>query len=44
MSDVTHAVARVTDIMAVIAAASTEQIRGVEQVNLAVTQMDEVTQ
>ncbi|WP_233857447.1 methyl-accepting chemotaxis protein [Paraburkholderia sp. HD33-4] len=44
MSDVTQAVARVTDIMGEIAAASTEQSRGIEQVNLAITQMDEVTQ
>ena len=44
MSEVTLAVARVTDIMAEIAAASTEQSRGIEQVNLAITQMDNVTQ
>jgi methyl-accepting chemotaxis protein-1 (serine sensor receptor) len=44
MSEVTQAVARVTDIMGEIAAASTEQSRGIEQVNLAITQMDEVTQ
>jgi methyl-accepting chemotaxis protein-1 (serine sensor receptor) len=44
MSEVTQAVARVTDIMAEIAAASTEQSRGIEQVNLAITQMDNVTQ
>ncbi|MFM0175452.1 methyl-accepting chemotaxis protein [Paraburkholderia sediminicola] len=44
MSEVTHAVARVTDIMGEIAAASTEQSRGIEQVNQAITQMDEVTQ
>jgi methyl-accepting chemotaxis protein len=37
-------VARVTDIMGEIAAASAEQSRGIEQVNLAITQMDEVTQ
>ncbi|MDR5740253.1 methyl-accepting chemotaxis protein, partial [Caballeronia sp. LZ016] len=39
-----QAVARVTDIMQEIAAASAEQGRGIEQVNLAITQMDEVTQ
>jgi methyl-accepting chemotaxis protein-1 (serine sensor receptor) len=36
-------VARVTDIMGEIAAASTEQSRGIEQVNQAITQMEEVT-
>jgi methyl-accepting chemotaxis protein len=44
MSEVTQAVARVTDIMGEIAAASTEQSKGIEQVNQAITQMDEVTQ
>ncbi|RDK02039.1 methyl-accepting chemotaxis protein [Paraburkholderia lacunae] len=44
MSEVTQAVARVSDIMGEIAAASTEQSRGIEQVNQAITQMDEVTQ
>ena len=44
MSDVTQAVSRVTDIMGEIAAASIEQSRGIEQVNQAITQMDEVTQ
>lgn len=44
MSEVTHAIGRVTDIMGEIAAASTEQSRGIEQVNRAITQMDEVTQ
>jgi methyl-accepting chemotaxis protein-1 (serine sensor receptor) len=44
MSEVTQAVARVTDIMGEIAAASTEQSRGIEQVSQAITQMDEVTQ
>ncbi|WP_408194637.1 methyl-accepting chemotaxis protein [Paraburkholderia sediminicola] len=43
MTEVTQAVARVTDIMSEIAAASTEQSRGIEQVNLAITQMDNVT-
>ena len=44
MTQVTHAITRVTDIMGEIAAASNEQSRGIEQVNLAITQMDEVTQ
>jgi methyl-accepting chemotaxis protein len=44
MTDVMHAVRRVTDIMGEIAAASDEQTRGIEQVNQAITQMDEVTQ
>jgi methyl-accepting chemotaxis protein-1 (serine sensor receptor) len=44
MGEVTQAVARVTDIMGEIAAASQEQSRGIEQVNVAITQMDEVTQ
>jgi methyl-accepting chemotaxis protein len=44
MSEVTQAVARVTDIMGEIAAASFEQSRGIEQVNQAITQMDSVTQ
>ncbi|PRX34195.1 methyl-accepting chemotaxis protein (MCP) signaling protein [Paraburkholderia sp. BL18I3N2] len=44
MAEVTQAVARVTDIMSEIAAASSEQSRGIEQVNVAITQMDNVTQ
>ncbi|WP_322103190.1 methyl-accepting chemotaxis protein [Paraburkholderia sp. J41] len=44
MSEVTHAVARVTDIMGEIAAASSEQSRGIEHVSVAMNQMDEVTQ
>jgi methyl-accepting chemotaxis protein-1 (serine sensor receptor) len=44
MSDIIGAVQRVTDIMGEIAAASHEQSSGIEQVALAVTQMDEVTQ
>ena len=35
---------RVTDIMAEIAAASQEQTSGIEQVNQAITQMDQTTQ
>ncbi|HEU0264684.1 MAG TPA: methyl-accepting chemotaxis protein [Geobacterales bacterium] len=37
-------VKRVTDIMAEITAASVEQSSGIEQVNTAITQMDQVTQ
>jgi hypothetical protein len=37
-------VKRVTDIMAEISAASAEQSSGIDQINQAVTQMDEVTQ
>jgi methyl-accepting chemotaxis protein len=37
-------VKRVTDIMAEISAASQEQTTGIEQVNQAITQMDQVTQ
>ena len=44
MAEVTQAVGRVTDIMGEIAAASVEQSRGIEQINQAVTQMDQVTQ
>ena len=41
---VVAAVTRVSDIMGEIAAAAGEQNRGIEQVNVAVAQMDEVTQ
>ncbi|MDU3814805.1 MAG: methyl-accepting chemotaxis protein [Pantoea sp.] len=44
MTDIVEAVRRVTDIMAEIAAASDEQSRGIQQVSLAVTEMDNVTQ
>jgi len=44
MNEIVQAVKRVTDIMAEIAAASSEQSAGIEQVNQAITQMDEVTQ
>jgi methyl-accepting chemotaxis protein len=44
MKDIVSAVKRVTDIMSEIAAASNEQTAGIEQVNRAITQMDEVTQ
>ncbi|MEC9483737.1 MAG: methyl-accepting chemotaxis protein, partial [Halomonas sp.] len=44
MRDVVAAVRRVTDIMDEISAASQEQSSGIEQVNLAISQMDQVTQ
>lgn len=44
MREVVSSVRRVTDIMDEISAASQEQSSGIEQVNQAVAQMDEVTQ
>ncbi|MCG7325514.1 MULTISPECIES: methyl-accepting chemotaxis protein [unclassified Achromobacter] len=44
MQEIVTAVQHVTDIMGEIAAASHEQASGIDQVNLAVAQMDEVTQ
>ncbi|WP_144144021.1 methyl-accepting chemotaxis protein [Paraburkholderia sp. BCC1884] len=44
MAEVTHAVKRVTDIMGEISSASQEQSTGIEEVNRAVAQMDDVTQ
>ena len=44
MGEIVQAVKRVTDIMGEISAASAEQSSGIEQVNRAVAQMDEVTQ
>jgi len=44
MTEITHEIRRVTDIMNEIAAASQEQSKGISQVNQAVSQMDEVTQ
>ena len=44
MEEIVNAVKRVTDIMSEISAASNEQSQGIEQVNTAITQMDEVTQ
>ncbi|MDE1179964.1 methyl-accepting chemotaxis protein [Paraburkholderia sp.] len=44
MSEIMSAVQRVTDIMGEIAAASSEQSGGIDQVALAVSQMDETTQ
>ncbi len=44
MKEIVTAVTRVTDIMGEIASASEEQSKGIEQVSLAVSQMDSVTQ
>ncbi|MGF6755155.1 methyl-accepting chemotaxis protein [Paraburkholderia sp. GAS334] len=44
MDEVVKAVKRVTDIMGEISAASAEQSSGIEEINLAVTQMDSGTQ
>ena len=44
MSEIVQAVKRVTDIMSEISAASIEQSAGIQQVSLAITQMDDVTQ
>ncbi len=44
MKDIVTAIKRVNDIMAEIAAASTEQSAGIEEVSTAVSQMDEMTQ
>ncbi|EJL80858.1 methyl-accepting chemotaxis protein [Herbaspirillum sp. CF444] len=44
MTDVVNSVRRVTDIVGEISSASEEQSDGIEQINLAITQMDEVTQ
>jgi methyl-accepting chemotaxis protein len=44
MDDVVASVKRVTDIMSEITSASSEQSLGIDQVNIAITQMDQVTQ
>ena len=44
MQDIVASVQRVTDIMGEITAASSEQSAGIDQVNTAVTSMDETTQ
>jgi methyl-accepting chemotaxis protein len=44
MQEIVDSVARVTDIMGEISAATTEQSSGIDQINLAVAQMDLVTQ
>ncbi len=44
MQEIVASVQRVTDIMGEISAASSEQSAGIDQVNTAITSMDEVTQ
>ena len=44
MAEIVSSIKRVTDIVAEISAASSEQSIGIEQVNRAITQMDETTQ
>jgi methyl-accepting chemotaxis protein len=44
MNEVVESIKRVTDIMAEIAAASQEQSQGIDQVNQAIIEMDNVTQ
>ncbi|MDR3393284.1 MAG: methyl-accepting chemotaxis protein [Sulfuriferula sp.] len=44
MGEVVSSVQRVTDIMSEITAASREQSQGIEEINQAITQMDETTQ
>jgi methyl-accepting chemotaxis protein len=44
MDEIVTSIKRVTDLMAEISAASSEQSTGIEQVNQAITQMDQVTQ
>jgi len=44
MSEIVQSVRQVSDLMGEISAASGEQHRGIEQVNIAISQMDEVTQ
>ena len=44
MAEIVHSITRVTDIMSEIASASREQTVGIEQINSAISQMDEVTQ
>ncbi|AZS77822.1 HAMP domain-containing protein [Achromobacter spanius] len=44
MQEIVSSVQRVTQIMAEITEASTEQSQGIDQINRAVTQMDDVTQ
>lgn len=44
MQQIVQAIRRASDIMTEVAAASGEQSDGIEQVNRAVAQMDEVTQ
>ena len=44
MAEIVQSITRVTNIMSEIASASMEQTMGIEQINSAISQMDEVTQ
>jgi methyl-accepting chemotaxis protein len=44
MSEIVESVRRVTDIMGEISTASQEQTSGIDQINVAISQMDQVTQ
>jgi methyl-accepting chemotaxis protein len=44
MGEIVDSVRRVTDIMGEISSASVEQTTGIEQINMAISQMDQVTQ
>ncbi|MEX5746529.1 methyl-accepting chemotaxis protein [Massilia sp. X63] len=44
MDEIVDSVRRVTDIMGAISSASQEQTSGIEQINMAISQMDQVTQ
>jgi methyl-accepting chemotaxis protein len=44
MGEIVDSVRRVTDVIAEISAASSEQTHGIEQINVAINQMDQVTQ
>ncbi|MGZ8358871.1 MAG: methyl-accepting chemotaxis protein [Telluria sp.] len=44
MQEIVTSITRVTDIMSEIASASIEQTVGIDQINMAISQMDEVTQ
>jgi len=44
MGDIVDSIVRVTDIMGEITSATHEQTIGIEQINMAIAQMDEVTQ
>ena len=44
MDEIVTSVRRVTDIMGEISSASVEQTSGIEQINMAISQMDQVTQ
>ncbi|HRU15225.1 MAG TPA: methyl-accepting chemotaxis protein [Anaerohalosphaeraceae bacterium] len=44
LEEIVSHIAKTTDLVAEIAAASTEQAQGIEQINTAVSQMDKVTQ